>query len=235
MLERKHSFDLEELNDLQLLIGNGYKYSNLFENKLEVVEQFVKMQTMYSSAMKEVNTKLEILDDEFRSINQYNPIHHLECRVKSPRSILKKAMKSGEKWNLEMIQENIHDIAGVRVICNYTHDIFTVERLLLKQKDIKLVNKKDFITTPKKSGYRGIHLIISVPVFLSEKTEYIPVEIQLRTLGMDMWASLEHKLRYKNRNGKIDEEISTQLEKCSHDIANIDNVMENIHKKLLEN
>lgn len=235
ILERKSDFDLNEIKDLQILLEKNEKYAEVFNdsNKLDIIYNFISMRTKYSAAMKEINTKLEILDDEFNEIHQYNPIHHLESRVKSPRSILKKALEIKQDWNIDVIQSTINDIAGVRVICNYVNDIYRIEKLLVGQNDVHLIDRKDYIESPKKSGYRSLHLLVSVPVFLSDGTVEVPVEIQLRTIGMDMWASLEHKLRYKTTAKAIDGTINKKLEECAKDISRIDKDMEMIHSDLI--
>ena len=235
ILERKSDFDLSELKDLQVLLEKNEKYAELFNDadKLDIISEFISLRTKYSAAMKEINTKLEILDDEFNEIHQYNPIHHLECRIKTPRSIVKKALEIKQDWNMKLIQTSINDIAGVRVICNYINDIYRIEKLLVEQSDVRLITRKDYIKEPKKSGYRSLHLLVSVPVFLSDGTIEVPVEIQLRTIAMDMWASLEHKLRYKSNINKNELEIGKKLEECARDIARIDADMEAIHTEVI--
>jgi len=197
-------------------------------NSIEVISQWMELQQVYNAAISEVSTKLEILDEEFQIHYAHNPIHHIECRLKSTQSIAGKVKRLGLPREFPTIKEKVLDIAGIRVICNYLDDIYTVENLLLGQNDIQLIKRKDYIKNPKKSGYRSLHIIVSVPVFLSKKTEIVPVEIQLRTIAMDYWASLEHKLQYKTKSS--DTEIyRQQLIDCADQLAKIEDTMKNIH------
>lgn len=185
--------------------------------------------------MDEITTKLRILDKEFELVYMHNPIHHTEHRVKDVRSLAKKMERKGCDMTPESAKENILDIAGVRVICNYIKDIYTVENLLLKQEDIKLIKRKDYVENPKENGYQSLHIVISVPVFLSNSVEKVPVEIQLRTIGMDMWASLEHKLRYKN-TFKDTSKYQDELKACSENISQVESHMQNMYNEIyLEN
>ena len=192
--------------------------------------EFILMRNTYYSAIREINTKLEILDDEFHVRYDYSPIHHMECRLKSPKSLFEKMERKGFDLDMKSISK-ITDMAGVRVICNYIDDVYAVSAMLLKQDDIKLVRRSDYIKYPKPSGYRSLHLVVEVPVFLTDKTEHVPVEIQFRTIAMDTWASLEHELKYK-REGNITEEIKQELISCADAMAEVDRRMERIHKIL---
>lgn len=194
----------------------------------EEAQQFMEIRNEYHSAIKEISTKLEILDDEFRVKNDYNPIHHMECRVKSVRSIFEKLQRKGRDITLESIR-TLTDIAGIRVICNYVDDIYMISELLLKQDDVELIREKDYIAQPKESGYRSLHLVVIVPVFLASRTEKIPVEIQIRTIAMDTWASLEHELKYKS-TGELTPVAQEMLKQCAHDMADVDEKMQKIHK-----
>lgn len=193
-------------------------------------QEFVLLRNIYHSAIREISTKLEILDDEFCVRYDYNPIHHMECRLKSPQSLFEKMDRKGLDMDMEEIRQ-ITDFAGVRVICNYMDDVYAVAALLLKQDDIKLIRKRDYIKEPKPSGYRSLHIIVEVPVFLSDRTEHVPVEIQLRTIAMDTWASLEHELKYK-RKGELPPELEQELKDCAASMAAVDETMERIHKRL---
>lgn len=186
---------------------------------------FIKMRNRYRSAIKEVSTKLEILDDEFQMKNNYTPIHHMESRVKSVQNIMEKLQRKGFDISKDSVRK-LTDIAGIRVICNYIND---VSELLIKQDDIDLIRKRDYIANPKKSGYRSLHLIVTVPIFLTESVEVLPVEIQFRTIAMDTWASLEHELKYKNK-GDLSEDAQMELIACANDLADIDQRMQRIHK-----
>jgi len=192
------------------------------------MKKLAELMHIYNAAMKEVNTKLEALDEELKLSRIYNPIHHLECRLKKLASIVKKVKKDGGHFSFESVRESVLDIAGIRVICNFVDDIYTVERLLLKQPDITLLNRKDYIAAPKESGYRSLHIIIKIPVYLSNRIEYVPVEIQLRTIAMDYWASLEHMLRYKN-SGET-QSYSAMLLDCANTLAETEKNMQSIRE-----
>lgn len=197
---------------------------------MEEFQDFILLRNTYHAAIREVSTKLEILDDEFQVRYDYNPIHHMECRLKSPRSLFEKLERKGLEIEIASIYQ-ITDMAGIRVICNYIDDVYAVASLLRKQDDIKLIRRRDYIKEPKESGYRSLHLVVEIPVFLSDKTEMVPVEIQLRTIAMDTWASLEHELKYK-RSGGITPEMEEELKDCANAMAEVDRRMEEIHKAL---
>ena len=197
---------------------------------MEEFQDFILLRNTYHAAIREVSTKLEILDDEFQVRYDYNPIHHMECRLKPPRSLFEKLERKGLEIEIASIYQ-ITDMAGIRVICNYIDDVYAVASLLLKQDDIKLIRRRDYIKEPKESGYRSLHLVVEIPVFLSDKTEMVPVEIQLRTIAMDTWASLEHELKYK-RSGGITPEMEEELKDCANAMAEVDRRMEEIHKAL---
>ncbi len=209
----------------------------LSENQQQVVEQFyydfIEMEHLYESAIREVKTKLEILDSEFRTKYSYNPIHHIEDRLKSPESIFKKMQKKGIRFSCESVRENLNDIAGVRVICNYIEDIYHVAELLIAQDDVQLLQQKDYIKNPKPNGYRSLHLVIQTPVYLSDKKELVNVEVQIRTIAMDFWASLEHELKYKS-NVAVSAELAEQLKDCARQISDIDLKMQDIYRTLKE-
>ena len=209
----------------------------LNENQQQVVQEFyyefVEMEHLYESAIREVKTKLEILDSEFRTKYSYNPIHHIEDRLKSPESIFKKMQNKGVQFSCDSIRENLNDIAGVRVICNYIEDIYHVAELLTAQDDVDLIQVKDYIRSPKPNGYRSLHLVIKTPVYLSDKKELVNVEVQIRTIAMDFWASLEHELKYKS-NVKVSNELAEQLRDCAEQISDIDSRMQEIYRTLKE-
>ena len=167
---------------------------------LENVNSLLRMEQLYEAGIKEIRTKLEILDSEFKVKYDHNPIHHIESRLKKPESIIKKAIDKDVTLTEKEIMRHIHDIAGIRVICNYIDDVYVVAQLLINQDDIKLIKIKDYIQNPKDNGYRSLHLVLEVPIFLAEGVQPIHVEVQLRTIAMDFWASLEHKLKYKTDN-----------------------------------
>lgn len=185
--------------------------------------------TLYNAAMKELITKLEILDNEFSYLYNHNPIHHIEHRLKTPAGILKKMQKKGFETTREML-EGITDIAGVRVVCNYVDDVYSLAETLISKEDIFFIDKRDYIKEPKENGYRSLHLLVKVPVFLSSSTEYVYVEIQLRTIAMDMWASLEHEIRYKRDRSEISEKSIRELKICAEMLHSVDKTMQNIYK-----
>ena len=152
---------------------------------------------LYNAALKEVATKLEILNDEFQHVHKYNPIEHIKTRIKSPESIVKKLKRYGFETSVENMVKEINDIAGVRLICSFTSDIYRLAEMIGNQSDLKVISIKDYIKKPKESGYKSFHMIVSVPVYLSDSVVETKVEIQIRTIAMDFWASLEHKIYYK--------------------------------------
>lgn len=197
----------------------------------DTLQEFMALQQLYDAGIKEVRTKLEILDDEFKIKHDHNPIHHMEYRLKSVNSILGKLEKRGLEVSLDSIVTNLTDIAGVRVICNYVSDVYKIADLLIKQSDIKPIAKKDYIKHPKENGYRSLHLVVEVPIFLAEKVQPTTVEIQIRTIAMDFWASLEHHLRYKADN-EVPDGVRDELIECAKTISNLDYKMQGIHEEL---
>ena len=196
-----------------------------------MMDDFFTVQCRYSAAMKEVQTKLEILDDEFQMKHRRNPIHHIESRLKSIRSMMEKLSRKNQPVSMQSAVENLTDIAGIRVICSYVQDVYTVARLLTTQDDIRLIRTRDYIKTPKANGYRSLHLLVEVPVFLQEGRMMIPVEVQIRTIAMDFWASLEHSLRYKAA-GHVPDDICEELYGVGEDIASLDEKMQSIHDRI---
>lgn len=179
----------------------------------------------YRAAIKEVRTKIEILSEDFAVRHDYNPIHHMERRLKSPDSIEEKLVRYGKEVSIESARNNIMDIAGIRVVCNFIDDVYAIADMLMEQNDIKLITKKDYIQNPKDNGYRSLHLVLSVPVFLLDGCESVPVEIQIRTVAMDFWASLEHQLRYK-KGKELTHKINHELKACAEASANLDKRMQ---------
>ncbi|MBP1563138.1 MAG: GTP pyrophosphokinase family protein [Oscillospiraceae bacterium] len=198
---------------------------------MEQMYKFIELEHLYDSAIREVKTKLEILDSEFRTKYSYNPIHHIEDRLKSPESMFKKLRRNNLPFTVEAVRENLFDIAGVRVICNYIEDIYQVADLLTAQDDVTLIKRKDYIANPKANGYRSLHLVIETPVYLSEKKELVNVEVQIRTIAMDFWASLEHELKYKT-DTEVSAELAEQLRICAETIAQTDMKMQQIYRTL---
>lgn len=186
---------------------------------------------IYDFAIQEVNTKINILNSEFKNLHDYNPIEHIKTRVKKPKSIIQKLINKGIEPTVENAIKNINDIAGVRIICSFTDDIYRIFEILANQNDINVVQIKDYIKHPKKNGYRSLHVLITIPVFLSTGTKNVPVEIQIRTIAMDFWASLEHKIYYKYRNKTFDN-ISDELKECADMITLLDNKMSDIRNEI---
>lgn len=203
---------------------------NVFES--EGVE-FDKMMMMYSCAIKEVKTKLQVLNDELSITSKRNPIEFIKTRIKKPDSIATKLKKKGLPLSVEAVRDNLNDVAGVRVICAFIDDIYKVADMLTAQDDVHLIKTKDYIKTPKMNGYRSYHLIIEVPVFFSDHKEQMRVEVQIRTIAMDFWASLEHQLKYK-KDIKDAENIVYELRACADVINRTDFHMQAIRDNIVE-
>ena len=196
-----------------------------------MVDEYFTVQCRYSAAMREVKTKLEILDDEFQSKHRRNPIHHIESRVKSIQSILEKLNRKQFPVSIRSAVDNLQVIAGIRVICSYVQDVYTVANLLTSQDDVTVLAVRDYIRSPKANGYRSLHLIVQIPVFLQDGRHLVPVEVQFRTIAMDFWASLEHTLRYKSKD-VVPEDICQELQQVGSDIAALDQRMQAIHDRI---
>lgn len=199
----------------------------------EGVDSWKEAMLDYNSALKQIETKLSILNDEFQHIHRYNPIEHIKARIKTPESIVKKLRRYGLEFTLDNMEEAVNDIAGVRITCSFTSDIFRLADMIRDQKDIKVLSTKDYITTPKASGYRSYHMIVSVPVYFSDRIKEVKVEIQIRTVAMDFWASLEHKIHYKFE-GNAPQHIKDELIECSKMIADLDAKMLSLNEEILE-
>ena len=184
---------------------------------------------LYRSALKVAVTQMEILDEEFARMYDHSPIHHIEYRIKSLDSIVDKLRRRGYDVTIDNIYAHIQDLAGIRVICNYMDDIYYLRSLLTRFESFRVIREVDYIKEPKPSGYRSLHLVVNVPIVISEGTMVLPVEIQLRTIAMDMWASLEHELRYKS-DRKFTDEDAARLRLCSDAISEIDQEMQDIYQ-----
>ena len=195
------------------------------------VDSWKEVNLIYNSALKEITTKLEILNDEFQHIHRYNPIEHIKSRLKSPESIVKKLKKHGRESTIENMVDYINDIAGVRIICSFTSDIYRIAEMLRNQNDIKVLSIKDYIKTPKPSGYKSYHMIVSIPIFLSDRVADTKVEIQIRTVAMDFWASLEHKINYKFE-GNAPDSIKRELVECSKMVSDLDERMLSLNEEV---
>lgn len=191
----------------------------------EQVDNYKTLMAYYRCAMMEIETKFNVLNEEFSLALDRNPINSIKTRLKSFESIKEKLQRKGLPLKVESIEENLNDVAGVRVVCSFPEDVYTLAEALLKQDDIVLIEKKDYIANPKENGYRSLHLIVSVPIFLAKEKRYMRVEIQLRTIAMDVWASLEHQLRYKKEN-EFTTEMAMELKKCAQLSAELDSRMD---------
>ena len=196
------------------------------------LREFLVMRNLYEAAARQLTLKFEILNDEFSVLYARNPIHHIESRVKTPESIAAKLMKKGLPVSIETAREHVNDIAGVRVVCSYIDDVYRVAEMLERQKDIEIVKRQDYIKTPNYNGYRSLHLDIRVPVYLSDRTEYVVAEIQIRTIAMDFWASLEHDIRYKADKSKLPAGINEEMFECAGKIAEIDRQMQDMYQRI---
>ncbi|WP_059173193.1 GTP pyrophosphokinase family protein [Bacillus sp. FJAT-27445] len=195
--------------------------------------ELMRFMMSYKFALDEMNTKINILKQEFKYIHDYNPIEHVTHRVKSPESILKKIQRKGYDLSLASIKEGITDIAGIRIICSFTSDIYEISNMLQRQKDIKVIKCKDYIKNPKPNGYQSLHMILQIPIFMSDREDHVYVEIQIRTIAMDFWASLEHKIYYKY-NKEIPQKIKDELKEAAISATQLDKKMEKIHKEVNE-
>ncbi|MFC4128393.1 GTP pyrophosphokinase [Nocardia rhizosphaerae] len=194
-------------------------------------DQFVDFMLGYKFAIDEVTTKINILREDFNNTHEYNPIEHVGSRLKSPESVLEKVRRKNYAMNLTSIRENVLDIAGVRVVCSFISDIATIKQMLASQADITVLEERDYITHRKPNGYQSLHLIVSIPVFRSDRTERIPVEIQIRTIAMDFWASLEHKIYYKYR-GEVPPNLRSDLAQAAEVATQLDEQMEALHRQV---
>jgi putative GTP pyrophosphokinase len=192
---------------------------------------YSQIRGVYAAAIREIDTRLQTLANEFTFRNRHNPIHHIESRVKSLSSIVKKLRSMGVPPSIINAKKNLHDIAGVRVVCRYVDDIYRIANLLLSQDDIVLIFEKDYIKKPKDNGYRSLHIVVDVPVYTIEGKLFIPVEIQIRTVAMDFWATLEHGIRYKAEE-EVSGQIVRQLRECADVITDTDYKMQEIFKAL---
>ena len=203
-----------------------------FEDTLESMrKEYAQIQGVYAAAIREINARLQTLNQEFSFQHRHNPIHHLESRVKTLPSIIKKLRDTGFPVSISSAKKNLHDIAGVRVVCRYVADIYRIADLLLAQDDISLILEKNYIKNPKPNGYRSLHIVVDVPVYLSQGKLYIPVEIQIRTVAMDFWATLEHGIRYKATE-EVPQSIIDELRECANVITETDYKMQDIFQAL---
>lgn len=211
------------------------KAKELIARKSEIIEQtrpFSELMMRYKCAMLEVKTKLDVLNTQLSLENDRNPFESISCRIKSVPSIVEKLNRKGFDMTAESIEENLNDVAGIRVICSFPDDIYVLADRLCSQDDIRLIERKDYIKNPKPNGYRSLHLIVEIPIFLMDEKKLMRVEVQFRTIAMDFWASLEHKLKYKKNIACDVEEISAELKTCADEISRLDAKMQQIHNKI---
>ena len=195
------------------------------------VDSWKEVILVYTSALKEIGTKLEILNDEFQHVHRYNPIEHIKSRIKTPESIVKKLKKYGYESTIENMVKYVNDIAGIRVICSFTSDIYRIAEMIGRQNDIRILSVKDYIKNPKASGYKSYHMIVTVPIFLSDRIVDAKVEIQIRTVAMDFWASLEHKIHYKFE-GNAPDYIKEELVECARMVSELDARMLSLNEEV---
>lgn len=209
--------------------------AELFSTAENAFLEYQALITKYNCAIREVRTKFEVLNDELSIKSNRNPIHAIHSRIKEPRSIMKKLERKELPFSLQNVRENVNDVAGIRVICNFVDDIYKIADMLLQQDDITLIRCKDYISNPKPNGYRSYHILVEIPVFFSDGKELMKVEIQLRTIAMDFWASLEHELKYKKNlapeNNTI---IGVRLLECANTIAEMDFKMQDIKNQIFD-
>ncbi|MBQ9951473.1 MAG: GTP pyrophosphokinase family protein [Clostridia bacterium] len=205
------------------------------DDMLETIQhntrEFSRLMAYYRCALMEIETKFNVLNEEFSLQHDRNPISSIKGRLKSLPSIQEKLRRKNLPLSIESIEENLNDVAGVRVVCSFAEDVTTLAEALLKQDDIKLIERKDYIAQPKENGYRSLHLIVSVPIFLENEKRIMKVEIQLRTIAMDFWASLEHQLRYK-KDFEFTDDMARELTECARISAELDERMDALRKRI---
>ena len=200
-------------------------------DETDQVTSWTEVILVYNAALKEIGTKLEILSDEFQHVHRYNPIEHIKSRIKTSESIVKKLKRHGYESTIENMVQYVNDIAGIRVVCSFTSDIYRIAEMLGNQNDIKILSIKDYIKNPKESGYKSYHMLVSIPIFLSDRVVDTKVEIQIRTGAMDFWASLEHKIRYKFE-GNAPQHIKTELVECAKMVSDLDARMLSLNEEI---
>ncbi|MBS4223707.1 GTP pyrophosphokinase [Lederbergia citrea] len=205
--------------------------SNQVEQIKKMKNEFTRFMLMYKFALNELETKIEILKEEFHFLHDYNPIEHTKSRLKSPESIINKLYRKGGDITFHSIKSNIKDIAGLRITCSFISDIYRINDMLKNQRDLKVLEVKDYIKNPKPNGYRSLHLLVEVPVFMSDREEHVCVEIQIRTIAMDFWASLEHKIYYKY-NQSVPTNLLRELKEAADSATALDQKMESLHREI---
>lgn len=222
------------LDDLRIATAAGMRDDELwalFEVGRKQAANYKQLMSYYHCAMMEIETKFKVLNQAFTLQHDRKPISTIKTRIKSPRSIVEKMQRNNLPLTLEDLQRSIHDVAGVRVVCSFPEDVYMLAEALLAQDDILLIEKKDYIAHPKENGYRSLHLIVAVPIFLTHEKRMMEVEIQLRTIAMDFWAELEHQLRYK-KDVVFTDEMAKELSECAEISAALDNRMECLRREV---
>lgn len=226
-------FKEKALNGIKNIEGNVisriYSNNEIKERLQTYTAPYRELMSYYRCAMMEVSTKFNVLDEELSLQYDRNPIEAIKTRLKSPESIMDKLSRRGLPFSAESIEQNLNDIAGVRVICAYISDIYMLRDALLRQDDIVLLQEKDYIKNPKPNGYRSLHLIVETPIFLHDQKKQMRVEVQVRTMAMDWWASVEHKLRYKKPAAP--EEVNSELKECAEISADLDKRLEKLRQR----
>ena len=225
--------DLMELGNRQGLEMFGSLSSEEQAMVLGKIRPFVTLLMQYRCAIREIETKLNVLNDEFSLEHERNPFESIKSRVKEPVSIIEKMKRKGYELTVENVEEKLNDVAGIRVICSFVEDIYYLAEMLTAQDDLEVLQVKDYIKNPKENGYRSLHLIVQIPIFLSNQKKNMKVEVQFRTIAMDFWASLDHKLKYK-KNVKNPELIVAELKKCADVISGVDVRMQEIRNMMEE-
>ncbi len=222
----------EDINVMKHLL-NTEDEKNAVKWLKEKSKNYIKLMSYYKCAMMEIETKFNVLNEEFSLEFERNPVSNIKSRLKRPDSIIDKIDRKGFPKSLQSIEENIYDVAGVRVVCSFCDDVYMLADALLKQDDIQLVAKKDYIKNPKPNGYRSLHLIVAIPIFLANEKRMMKVEIQLRTIAMDFWASLEHQMKYKKDNA-LTAEMEAELKKLAEDNTMLDMRMQKLRMSIDE-
>ncbi len=221
--------DIQNIDKILQQADSIMQQEDIFTN----IAEWQDLMTKYNCAIREIRTKFEVLNDELSITSNRNPIHGIYSRIKTPRSIIDKLHRKGLAITIDNVKTEISDIAGVRVICDFADDIYEIADMLLKQDDVKLISYKDYIRAPKPNGYRSYHMIVETPVYFSGGKECLKVEVQLRTIAMDFWASLEHELHYKkDLTEEVSAQISEELLACANTITDVDIQMMSIKNKL---
>lgn len=216
-------------------LPNDLTVRDVMDTVIQNATAWKELKAYYECALMEVETKFKVLDKEFSLQYDRNPIETVKTRIKSVESLAEKMLRKGFFPSLESVEENIYDMAGIRVICAFPEDVYLLAKSLLRQDDVRLLLSKDYIAEPKENGYRALHLVVEIPIFLHDQKKMMKVEIQLRTIGMDFWASLEHKLRYKKKlPHELEQELSTQLLECANRVAELDMQMQQIRDRIEE-